>query len=352
MERLAKQVRQLDRQEGYSTMNSFYLTLPSNSNGQEFPNNASNSYKVRLPDPIRLDGEWEVGLSAVALPDAAPRLKSLGSLKTANFLRTRWRGSDRVIYAKDFTLAKFERVQPKDGVELCKMFITFCTNSRSHLDLKSAYFKNLEWEENGKKLYVDMKMEGEDLVLDNRKVSEKSGIEIRFDAGFAAAMHWIEYDANGTPLLGPNIQMELSKTEDLDRAGAIEDVQLSGTTTAAYWAVNNDMLELSIHANWRMVNIKQAFQDLIAYGSRSLFIYSNVGQSQVVGNKVTDLLREIPYETKGRGTQYVEPTHVQYKKVRNNMLDIIEVQVAETDGRLTVFREGVTTLTLHFRQLA
>ena len=77
-----------------------------------------------------------------------------------------------------------------------------------------------------------------------------------------------------------------------------------------------------------------------------------MGQSQVVGNKVTDLLREVSYRTVGAGNQYIEPTHVQYKKVRNNVMDILEVQVSETDGRLTAFEEGVTTLMLHLRQRA
>ena len=337
-------------------MNSFYLTLPSNSNGQEFPHNASNSYKVRLPDPIRLEGEWEVGLSAVALPDIAPQVKALIDFKTDHFLRVGWNYNDTTVVtdrSKQFKLDQFTRAKPRDGVELCKLFVAFCHNVRTHRDLTSTYHKNVSWLLNGKKLYIDVKMDGEDMVFDNEDVdSVTQSIFIDFDEGFAAAMKWVEYKADGTPLLGPNLQMTVSRTINLDAPGVAEDVQLAGTSTAVYWTVKNGYLQLSRHASWRFVNINQAFRDITDYNSRSLFVYSNVGQSQVVGNKVTDLLREVPYESKGRGSQYVEPTHIQYKKVRNTMLDIIEVQVAETDGKLTVFREGVTTLTLHFRQIA
>ena len=50
---------------------SFYVTLPSHANRREFPNNQANSFKIRLPQPLQLltGGGWQVGLSAISLPD-------------------------------------------------------------------------------------------------------------------------------------------------------------------------------------------------------------------------------------------------------------------------------------------
>ena len=49
---------------------SFYITLPSHSGKQEFPNKTSNHFKVRLPEPQRLNGSgWKVALSSISLPD-------------------------------------------------------------------------------------------------------------------------------------------------------------------------------------------------------------------------------------------------------------------------------------------
>ena len=46
------------------------LTLPSNSSLQEFSNNANNSFKVRLPRPLRLEaGNWKVALASISMPD-------------------------------------------------------------------------------------------------------------------------------------------------------------------------------------------------------------------------------------------------------------------------------------------
>ena len=45
-----------------------YLTLPNHSSLQEFPNNVNNNFKVRLPKPIRLEGNWKVALFSISLP--------------------------------------------------------------------------------------------------------------------------------------------------------------------------------------------------------------------------------------------------------------------------------------------
>ena len=43
----------------------------------EFPNNTSSSFKVRLPHPVKFDGDWEVGLTFVSMPDQGLDLKEL-----------------------------------------------------------------------------------------------------------------------------------------------------------------------------------------------------------------------------------------------------------------------------------
>ena len=58
-------------------MSDFYLSLPSHSNRHEFPNNRSNNFKIRLPNPIHLEGRgWKVGMTSIALPDAHVTLPS------------------------------------------------------------------------------------------------------------------------------------------------------------------------------------------------------------------------------------------------------------------------------------
>ena len=102
--------------------------------------------------------------------------------------------------------------------------------------------------------------------------------------------------------------------------------------------------------NWRFINLDVAFKNVAGTTKRSLFVYSDVGGSGVVGNQVTDLLRKVNYNREGKGSQYFEPLHIQYIQVRKEVLDIIEEQVSETTGDLVKFEAGHTIVTLHFKK--
>jgi hypothetical protein len=41
---------------------SFYISLPSNSSAQIYPENLIGNYTTKLINSIDLDGDWEVGL--------------------------------------------------------------------------------------------------------------------------------------------------------------------------------------------------------------------------------------------------------------------------------------------------
>ena len=49
-------------------MTDFYLTLPSNSSMSYYPGNTLSDFTTRLPNPISLTGDWEVGLVEIQYP--------------------------------------------------------------------------------------------------------------------------------------------------------------------------------------------------------------------------------------------------------------------------------------------
>ena len=106
--------------------------------------------------------------------------------------------------------------------------------------------------------------------------------------------------------------------------------------------------------NWVFTDLDRSFdeafgdQSYIAYHipKRPLYVYSNAGRSVITGAKVTDLLREVPYNPEEIG---YEPKHIQYIPLRSDVVDIIEVQVSESDGSLVNFEPGDTLVTLHFK---
>lgn len=60
----------------------FYLTLPSNGviQQREFPKNTNNSWKIRLSQPLRLEGKWKVGLCSISYPSDSRLNQYLKSL--------------------------------------------------------------------------------------------------------------------------------------------------------------------------------------------------------------------------------------------------------------------------------
>jgi hypothetical protein len=47
---------------------SFYVTLPSNSSMQYFPNNKCTNYITKLKSSIQLDSPYEVALTEITIP--------------------------------------------------------------------------------------------------------------------------------------------------------------------------------------------------------------------------------------------------------------------------------------------
>ena len=81
--------------------------------------------------------------------------------------------------------------------------------------------------------------------------------------------------------------------------------------------------------------------------TRPVHLYCNVGESSIVGTQITNFLRDLPY--KDQPIRW-EPEHVQYHRVRGDTVEIIEVEVAETNGDLlTLNPAGETQVTLYFQ---
>ncbi|KAJ7371895.1 hypothetical protein OS493_021992 [Desmophyllum pertusum] len=56
------------------------------------------------------------------------------------------------------------------------------------------------------------------------------------------------------------------------------------------------------------------------------FNEADIGGSNIMGNQVTDMLREVKYERKGQRSMFFERLHVQYRSIRNEFIEIIETQ--------------------------
>jgi len=347
---------------------SFYVTLPSHANRHEFPNNQANSFKIRLPHPLRLQGgQWQVGLSAISLPDTHVNLCALVQ-KDGYIMSTSWDqtipkpgGKDGEMAARIGTAQTLiNDIQHLDwvvdGVSFMKAAITHLEQQRKERAIQGGRLTN----DQGKHTYVKFRWEGDDLLINNTNVCHcKNDTPTRtIYTKLALKMGWLRKIASGL-ILGPNVQQEfmgdqipnMKKPIDNDWNDLNDD-----QSNPFFWTVRSFLpnhLQLSMSCSWCFTNLNVAFRSVVGDPARSLHVYSDVAGSTIVGNRVTDLLREIHDKREGRGTIYFEPLHIQYLPLHNETMEIIQIQVTETFGAeddLVKFGKGNTIVTLHFKK--
>jgi len=348
---------------------SFYVTLPSHANRKEFPNNQANGFKIRLPHALRLPrGQWQVRLSAISLPDTRVNLYGLVK-KDGYIVSTSWDqtipkpgGKDGEMQARIGTARTlFNDIQDLDwvvdGVSFMKATIAHLKQQRKEKAVQGGRFTN----DQGKHTYVKFRWEGDDLIIDNTYVChcDLDSPSIVIYTKLALKMGWLSKIRSQCPdssglILGPNLQQEFmgDQIPNMKKNSDRNDVN-DDQSNPLFWTVRSflpDYLQLSMSCSWRFTNLNVAFRSVVGEPTRSLHVYSDVAGSSMVGNRVADLLREVKYKREGRGSMYFEPLHIQHMSLRNEVIEIIQTQVAETNGELVKFGEGNTIVTLHFKK--
>jgi len=206
--------------------------------------------------------------------------------------------------------------------------------------------KNKWAEDNGVKLYPTFEWTSRgDLLLNTTNVDyQRQVAHVSWGQTLALKMEWVEEVSTGKFRLGPNLLQEFH-SDTIPTPTDVPDANNQPT----FWKVVKGYLVLSVTCNWRFVQLNETFRPSTEFVStRPLRVYCNVGTSSMVGNRVTDLLREIKYHS--QNTTHFEPMHIQYVPVRNELVEIVETQMAEINGDLAQFGAAHTILTLHFRR--
>ena len=174
--------------------------------------------------------------------------------------------------------------------------------------------------------------------------SQRQVARVLWGKTLALKMGWIEEVSTGKYRLDPNLLQEFH-SDTIPTPSHVPGADNQPT----FWKVDGTYLVLSVTCNWHFVNLNEKFRPSAEFPStRPLHVYCDVGTSSMVGNRITDLLREIKYHP--QNTTHFEPRHIQYVPVRNEVVEIVETQMAETNGDLVQFGEGHTLLTLHFKR--
>ena len=381
------------------------LTLISDPT-DEFPNNANNSFKVRLPERLSLPGEgWHASLLSLTVPDqgqsnaiiaADPHTKVI-KFKMSYLIRKWVTGIYRFIELKtvDCVLELEEIMNASQivatGSQFWKRVMQEIHNKIMHnvmaeqmqwlvaepdqkplVSAKRNAMPRLTWKKGALVLQAIPQM---DLIK-----ADKSAITdffINLDIALKFGLVEEKKVNNATKyVLGPNLQYTLpTTTYDSDTtpkgnshrsAYNWEGVHYKGVNPTLLFGnrgtidddplqvVTHDgvkFLQLSLMVEWQFNNLDASFEKIVGTRKRTVMVYSDLVESTVVGSGKYPLLREVQLLRTGDGESTAEPLHHQWIKLRGQQLDILEVEIASTSGPLAILPPGKTLVTIGLKQL-
>ena len=375
------------------------LTLISDPTN-EFPKNANNSFKVRLPERLNLPGEgWHTSLMSLTVPDKGqsnaviatdPHTKVVKFSLT--YLTRKWvRGMYQSVgyKTKDYGVELEDIMSSKQSVTTGSMFwkrvmqevhnkvmqsllneqeaaLLFNADQRPIVSVKKNWMPRMTWKDDVLVLHAIPK---EDALKSDKT---KTTTTFMMDLGIAERFGFVQ-QLQGVVgyVLGPNLQFTFptvtytnqtqpDSTDPAARADynwngdhflAVQPTDLTSDIMDQVFEVNGKRLHLSRMVEWQFNNLNASFEKIVGTSKRTVMVYSDIVESTVVGSGKFPLLREVQLLRTGEGESTAEPLHHQWIKVRGNQLDIVEVEIADTSGPLTILPPGKTIVTIGLKQL-
>ena len=348
-----------------------YVTLPSNGGGAEFPNNTNSKYQVRLITPFLLEGNgWEVALTSITFPS-----NPLKNTTTANILKkfptgtplaskycyTEWESENRSAPYRETTNSKVFAEDVADGQYPIKDGITFVRALINALDDKVTkdrikqpvdptqvgdVYKNPRWIKNARVMEQVFEFDANHtLIIHPAGRYYEDLCDVGFHEDLAKA--WGIADKDGK-IPGPSTRL---RYRDQNVRYKALDTHADGVTLSLTNGDTHKWCTLKAHVRWEIMNMNSGwFESTFLPESKTLRVYSNVGESRLVGNQRVDLLREVRLDGLQQGQQYVEPRHLEYVPVRRRAFEVMEIHIDDLYGGTADFGSGVTSVTLHFRR--
>ena len=390
-----------------------HLTLISDPT-DEFPDNTNSSFKMRIPDGLRLEGKgWHIALLSLSLPNS--------DTETAPFAV----GGDNLIAQANYSVLHFKgpggvanQVRLLDYMKKVKdTEVTKSANGRGYwnnviqaIEQHVLFHTYIEKKrvvdprnDPDPQLWVKQSMcpsfrwDGDDLIIHRRYPDVSNGRPITrpinhnipysyFDIAYEVALQWgfIQVGANRKVIPGPNLQMELFQDYitttypsrpvglriqglismngaalhpqpnwDMPRGNATL-VHGAGTAYDVLWYYSigkENWIRFSGNIEWRLTGLNATYDKIHKHVGKAIMVYSNLQQSNVVGASKVQLLRQMVARQGGNeGHTYVEPKHLEWLPVSSRQTDIVEVQLADVAGNLLTLTKGKSMVTVGMKQ--
>ena len=359
----------------------------------EFPHNANTKFKVRLPLPLRLEGQWDASLWSLSVPDEPLPNKTLFADPVATILDfkfTMYRLSayssahkqyqSITLIPKTSTLRLDEVMNDATPAQTGVEFWQHCVRQIDETVIKEM----LEAQNDNTVLPVAIpnawkptfKWDGEELVLE--AVSEDSVVTdgvvpvpyswMAMSESLAKTFGFLKVDkTSNKKVLGDNVTgvyplyeekgtkiADSILTADPALKGPTRAVQLTPdvdykTPKTAGYKLDNGKIYFSRALEWRFRRLNESF-DKLHNRKEVVMVYTDLVQSSVVGNGKFPLLRKLSVDRKGSGRVTVEPFHREWVPLQTNWIEAVEIQLSTPGGELTHLSPGKTLVTVGLRQ--
>ena len=377
------------------------LTLISDPTN-EFPNNANNSFKVRLPERLSLPGEgWHASLLSLTVPDQGqsnaviatdPHTKvvkfSLTYLTrlymSGSYRRVSFKTKDYGVELEDIMSAKqsvttgsefWKRVMQEVHNKVMQAImsrqsaaLTADGGEYPIVSVKKNWMPMMTWK--GDALVLHAVPKGDLLNANKSKVTSAFIMDLEIAKRFGFVEKPVGVDVGY--VVGPNLQFTCptvtytnqTKPTNSDFPSAraefnwngehyagVQPTDLDSDVMDQVFMVNGKRLHLSRMVEWQFNNLDASFEKIVGTSKRTVMVYSDLVESTVVGSGKYPLLREVQLLRTGDGESTAEPLHHQWIKLRGQQLDILEVEIASTSGPLAILPPGKTLVTIGLKKL-
>ena len=231
----------------FPSLHSFYVTLLSQDDKDEFPTNQPHRFKNRLPRPIRFVGsDWQVGLVSLSLPNVPAVGETFIAAKDP-LLYVRWHErvldtDDNRLYhqRRELTLLGNQMTQADllaTGQQFFKTLVRRYDQTRAQRVVPQSQLA----ENNGIKLYplFEWTQDG-DLRLNATNVDYTRQVaKVEWGKLLALKMGWIVEPAPDVFRLGPNIVQEF-RTDTIPNPVDVVDA----LNRPAFWSVDGQYFQL------------------------------------------------------------------------------------------------------------
>ena len=279
-------------------MTHFYLTLPSNSSHEYFPNNTKTEFTTKLASTIELTNEWEVGLAEIMFPRSWYTVPKAGAVIVVDC-----RGCDRERKSdRNWKLQHGEELPEEEDY-------------RVEIKLRGGFYKTME-----------------EIVQELNLTAVKA---------FAAADLEKTYNPPtfNYKAITRRVHVTVPPGMSMEFPDSLESIL----------GITQEQSRMCNYTQERLT-IKGELPCDLQTGINALYIYCDLLQFTHVGHIKAPLLRVVDSgeETGGVVTRYYE--RPRYIPLQKKNFDSIQIVIRDDLGEKIQFESGKVLLTLHFRR--